>query len=104
MLIFHEIYPESIADFNIIEKFDVICCVEWEYKSMLNKGFTIENFYSIKGVYLNRPSQKKNAKSSEAEAVATFDTATTGIHVERLIGHASDWSIRNKVYSIQKTD
>ena len=59
LLIFDEIYPESIADFNIIEKFDVICCVEWEYKSMLNKGFTIENFYSIKGVYLNRPSQKK---------------------------------------------
>ena len=54
-------------------------------------------FCSIKGIYLNCPSQKNNPQFSAAKVANNFDIAATCIHVERFIGHVRDWNILNNV-------
>ena len=58
-LVFSEIYSGSIFDSNLTEKSDVLTWVVEEHEIMSDQGFAIQGFCSIKGIYLNRPSQKK---------------------------------------------
>ena len=103
-LVFSEIYPGSISDSNITEKSEVINWVNEDHEIMSDKGFAIQDLCSIKGIYLNRPSQKNNPQFSEAEIANNFDIAATRIHVERFIGRVRDWNILNNVWPIQKID
>ena len=54
-------------------------------------------FGSIKGVYLNWPSQKNNPQYLKAEVAARFDIAATRIYVERFIRRVCNLSILNNV-------
>ena len=71
---------------------------------MSDKGLAIQDFGSIKGIYLNHPSQKNNPQFSETEIVNNFDIAPTCIHVERFIGRVLKWNLLNMVWLIQKID
>lgn len=86
MGVFSEIYPDSISDSSITEKSAVIEWVEEEHEIMSGKEFVIQDLCRIKGVYLNRLSQKNNQQFSEAEIEANFEITTTCIHSKRFIG------------------
>ena len=103
-LVFSEIYSGSISDSNITRKFDVLNWVEEEHEIMSGKGFAMQDFGNIKGIYLNRLSQKNNPQFSEAEAANNFDIAGTRIHVKKFIGRVRDWSTLNNIWPIQKID
>ena len=97
-LVFSELYSGSIFDSNLTEKTDVLTRVVKEHEIMSDQGFAIQGFCSIKGIYLNRPSQKKNnPQFCETEVTNNFYIAATRIHVERFIGRVRDWNILNNV-------
>ena len=64
---------------------------------MSDKGFEIQDFCSIKGIYLYRSSPKNNPQFSEAEVANNFDIAAKRIHVERFIARVRDRNILNNV-------
>lgn len=103
-LFFSDIYPGSISDSCITEKVGVLEWVEHGNEIMADRGFSIQEYCSGKGVYLNRPAQKSGPQFTEAEVAANFDIAATRIHVERYIGRVRDWSILNAVWPIQRID
>lgn len=57
---------------------------------MSDRGFSVQELCSIKGISLNRPKQKENDQFSEHEVHRNFDIAATRIHVERFIGRVRD--------------
>ena len=87
---FSEICPGSISDSDITEKSDVLNWVQEEHEIMPGKGFAIQYFCSIKGIHLNRPSQKSNPQFSETEVANNCYSAATRIHVEKFVGRVGD--------------
>ena len=71
---------------------------------MSDRGFSVQDYCAVKGVYLNRPAQKANGTFSHSEIASNFDIASTRIHVERFIGRVRDWSILNAVWPLQRMD
>ena len=59
---------------------------------MSDEGFVNQDFCSIKGAYINRPSHKK-IPVFRAEGVADCDIAATSIYFERLTRRVREWSI-----------
>ena len=53
---------------------------------MADRGFSVQDYCSVKGVYLNRPAQKDSDQFSQSDVASNFDIASTRIHVERFIG------------------
>ena len=103
-LLFSDIYPGSISDSAITEQ---TCVLEWiqpEHELMADRGFSVQDYCSVKRVYLNRPAQKDNDQFSQSDVASNFDIASTRIHVERFIGRARDWSILNAVWPLQRMD
>ena len=60
---------------------------------MADWGFSVQDYCSVIGVYLNRPAAKDSDQFSQSDVASNFDRASTRIHVESFIGRASDWSI-----------
>ena len=58
-ILFSDVYPGSISDSAITEKTDVLKFVECEHELMSDRGFAVQDYCAVKGVYLNRPAQKK---------------------------------------------
>ena len=71
---------------------------------MADLGFPVQDYCSVKGVYLNRPAQKDSDQFSQSDVATNFDISSIRIHVERFTGRASDWSILNAVWSPQRID
>lgn len=103
-LFFSDIYPGSISDSAITEETAVLEWVRPEHELMSDRGFSVQDHCSIKGVFLNRPAQKDTDQFSPADVAANFDIASTRIHVERFIGRVRDWSILNAVWPLQRMD
>ena len=103
-LLFSDIYPGSISDNAITEQTGVLDWVESNHEIMADRGFSIQDYCSIKGVYLNQPAQKESNQFSNSEVAANFDIASTRIHVERFIGRVRDWSILNAVWPLPRMD
>ena len=64
---------------------------------MSDRGFAIQDHYSIKGIFLNRPKQKDDDQFAQKDILDNFDIAATRIHVERFIGRVQNWTILNRV-------
>ena len=82
-LLFSDIYLSSISDSAITEQ---TCVLEWiqpEHELMADRGFSVQDYCSVKGVYLNRPAQKDSDQFSQSDVASNFDIATTRIHFER---------------------
>ncbi|XP_057292377.1 uncharacterized protein LOC130620063 [Hydractinia symbiolongicarpus] len=103
-LFFSDIYPGSISDSAITKETAVLEWVRPEHELMSDRGFSVQDHCSIKGVFLNRPAQKDTDQFSPADVAANFDIASTRIHVERFIGRVRDWSILNAVWPLQRMD
>jgi hypothetical protein len=103
-LLFSDIYPGSISDSAITEKTSVLEWIRSEHELMADRGFSVQDYCSVKGVYLNRPAQKDNNQFSQSDVASNFDIASTRIHVERFIGRVRDWSILNSVWPLQRMD
>ena len=94
-LLFSDIYSGSISDSAATEQ---TCILEWiqpEHELMADRGFSVQDYCSVKGVYFNRPAQKDSDQFSQSDVASNYDIASTRIHVERFIGRARDWSILN---------
>ena len=101
-LLFSDIYPGSISAIT-----EQTCVLEWiqpEHELMADRGFSVQDYCSVKGVYLNRPAQKDSDQFSQSDVASNFDIASARIHVERFIGRARDWSILNAVWPLQRMD
>ena len=81
-LLFSDIYPGSISDNDITIKPGVLNWVEQDHELMADKGFSVQDYCSNKGVFLNRPAQKSD-QFTEYEVANNFKIASTRIHVER---------------------
>ena len=103
-LLFSDIYPGSISDSEITEKSGVINYVEQEHEIMSDRGFSIQEYCTVKGITLNRPKQKENDQFDQSDVAANFDIAATRIHVERFIGRVRDWAILNAVWPLNQMD
>ena len=103
-LLFSDIFPGSISDSQITEETAVLEWVNPEHELMSDRGFAIQDYCAVKGIYLNRPAQKSTEKFSHADVATNFDIASTRIHVERFIGRVRDWSILNAVWPLQRMD
>ena len=66
-LLFSDIYPGSILDSAITEKTGVLSWLTPEHELMADQGFTVQDYYSMKGVYLNQPAQKNLDKFSHGD-------------------------------------
>ena len=103
-LLFSDIYPGSVSGSAITEQ---TCVLEWiqpEHELMADRGFSVQDYCSVKGVYLNRPAQKDSDQFSQSDVASNFDIASTRIHVERFIGRARVWFILNAVWPLQRMD
>ena len=103
-LLFSDIYPGSISDNAITEKTGVLSWLTPEHELMADRGFAVQDYCSIKGVYLNQPAQKNLDKFSHGDVSTNFNFASTRIHVERFIGRVRDWSILDTVWPMQRLD
>ena len=103
-MLFSNIYPGSISDSEITEKSGVINYVEQEHEIMSDRGFSIQELCTVKGITLNRPKQKENNQFEQSDVAANFDIAATRIHVERFIGRVRDWAILNAVWPLNQMD
>ena len=59
-ILFSEVYPGSISDSEITERTNAIDYVKENHEIMSDRGFSIQDFCSSKGITLNRPKQKEN--------------------------------------------
>ena len=103
-LLFSDIYPGSISDSRITEETAVLDWIQPEHELMSDRGFAVQDYCAVKGVYLNRPAQKSTDGFSHADIASNFDIASTRIHVERFIGRVRDWTILNAVWPLQRMD
>lgn len=103
-LLFSDIYPGSISDSELTKEVSVLNLIEPEHEVMADKGFAIQDYCSIKGVYLNRPAQKSADQFECSDISSNFDIAATRIHVERFIGRVRDWSILNATWPLKRID
>ena len=79
-LLFSDIYPGAISDSAITEQ---TCVLEWiqpEHELMTDRGFSVEDYCSVKGVYLNRPAQKDSDRFSQSDVASNVDIVSTRIH------------------------
>ena len=65
-LLFSNIYPGSISDSAITEQINVLEWIRPEHELMAGRGFSVQDYCSVKGVYLNRPAQKDSGQFSQA--------------------------------------
>ena len=84
-ILFSDVYPVSISDSDITEKAGILNLIEEKHELMSDRGFAVQELYSIKGIFLNRPKQKDEDQFSQQEVHRNFDIASTRIHVERFI-------------------
>ena len=70
--LFSDIYPGSISDSAITEKTGVLSWLTPEHELMADRGFAVQDYCSMKGVYLNRPAQKNLDKISHGDGSATI--------------------------------
>ena len=84
--LFSDIYPGSISDSAITEKTGVLSCLSPEHELMADRGFAVQDYCSMKGVYLNRPAQKSLDQFSYGKVSTNFNIASTRIYVEQFIG------------------
>ena len=103
-ILFNDIYPGSISDSEITEKSGALMYVEEGHEFMSDRGFSIQELCSIKGVTLNRPKQKDEDQFSQSEVQINFDIAATQIHVERFIGSVRDVRILINVWPLNRMD
>lgn len=103
-IMFSEVYPGSISDSEITEKTNTIHYVNEAHEIMSDRGFSIQDLCSAKGITLNRPKQKENPQFNETEVQRNFDIASTRIHVERFIGRVRDWKILNNTWPLVQID
>ena len=103
-LLFSDIYPGSISDSALTKKSGVIEYVQPDHEIMADRGFAIQDLCAIKGVYLNRPSQKSGDQFPQVDVAGNFDIALTRIHIERFIRCVRDWAILNAVWPVQRMD
>ena len=59
-ILFSEVYPGSISDSEITERTNAIDYVKENHEIMSDRGFSIQDLCSSKGITLNRPKQKEN--------------------------------------------
>ena len=103
-LFFSDIYQGSLSDSAITEKTHVLSWLTPEHELMADQGFAVQDYCSMKGVYLNRPAQKNLDKFSQGDVSTNFNIASTRIHVERFIGRVRDRSNLNTVWPMQRLD
>ena len=103
-ILFSEVYPGSISDSEITERTNAIDYVKENHEIMSDRGFSIQDSCSSKGITLNRPKQKENPQFYETEVQRNFDIASTRIHVERFIGRVRDWKILNNTWPLVQID
>ena len=84
-ILFSHIYPGSISDSKLTEECGAVYFVVSEHEIMSDRGFSIQELCAVRGITLNRPKQKENDQFAERDDATNFDTAVTGIHVERFI-------------------
>ncbi|XP_057292615.1 uncharacterized protein LOC130621337 [Hydractinia symbiolongicarpus] len=103
-ILFSDIYPGSISDSAITEKCGALLLVDEEHEIMSDRGFSIQELCSVRGVTLNRPKQKSKDQFDEIDVATNFDIAATRIHVERYIGRVRNWGILNSIWPINRID
>ena len=103
-LLLSDIYPGSLSDSAITEKTHVLSWLTSEHELMSDQGFAVQDYCSMKGVYLTRPAQKNLDKFSQGDVSTNFNNASTRIHVERFIGRVRDWSSLYIVWLMQRLD
>ena len=84
-LLFSDIYAASISDSEITEMLGVINYVEQRHEIMSDRGFSIQELCTVKGITLNWPKHEENEQFDQSDLAANFDIAATKIHVERFI-------------------
>ena len=103
-ILFSDVYPGSISDSELTAKCGAIEYVNEGHEIMSDRGFSIQDLCSVKGITLNRPKQKDDDQFNQSEVARNFDIAATRIHVERFIGRVRDWDILNKVWPLTRID
>ena len=71
---------------------------------MTDRGFTIQDTCTQKGLYYYAPPLVKDEQMPVSDCVKTFNIAHLRVHVERFIGRMREWHILNQVWPLNQYD